>query len=95
MNIARLVVGAVLASTALAACSAPTVDDFEAKLKTATLQATGSAETAAIVISKHDANSVRVTWDATVDGKAFICDADNLVRLPACAPADQPGALRP
>lgn len=91
MNIVRHVIGAILASGALAACSAPTAVDLEAKLKSATMEATGSADAAAIVISKHDANSVRVTWEATVDGKAFSCDADNLVRLPACAPADQLG----
>lgn len=92
MKIAGFVVGAVLASAALAACSEPTVADLETKLKTATMEALGNTDAADIVISKHDANSVRVTWEAKVDGKAFSCDADNLVRLPSCAPVNQPEA---
>lgn len=93
MNRVRLVVGAALASIALAACGdAQAPDEVAAKLRTATLEATGAAATQAVTVSGQQRTGSRWVWTATIDGRAYACDADNLYRLPACEPATQPGA---
>lgn len=93
MNSVRMIVGAVLASSTLAACGdAQTPDDVAAKLRTATLEATGAAATQAVTVSGQKRTGSRWVWTATIDGRAYDCDADNLYRLPACEPAAQPGA---
>jgi len=93
MNSMKLVIGALISSGALAACSqAQTADDVEAKLRTATLEATGAAATQAVTVSGQKRTGSRWVWTATIDGRAYACDADNLYRLPACEPAIQPEA---
>lgn len=93
MSMARFVVGALLASSALVACSAPpTAAETEAKLKAATLKVTNSAANASVIVSDQVQTASRWVWNATVNGTAFKCDVDTFFELPACEPVQQPGA---
>ena len=93
MSTARILNVIVAGAAALAACTAaPDTGQVEAKLKAATAEATGGASGQVISITGQQRTAARWTWRATVDGKSFNCDADNLYRLPACAPVDQTGA---
>lgn len=92
MRPARTIISALLVLSA-AACSAPASPaEIEAKLKAATLKATGSAPTVTVIVSNQQETPKRWLWNADVDGRAFTCDVDTFFELPACEPAPPTGA---
>ena len=93
MSNARTVIGALLALSAIAACSAQASPaEIDAKLKAATLKATGSPSTVSVVLSNKQETPKRWLWNASVDGRTFTCDVDTFFELPDCQPASQSGA---
>ncbi len=71
----------------LVACAAPTAADDQAGLHQATLEALPGADATAIQISDAVRLPSKWTWKVSAAGKAYICDADDRMRLPQCTPA--------
>lgn len=93
MSPVKTIAAALLALSAVAACSTSvTPAEIDAKLKAATLKATGSAPTVSVVLSNKQETPKRWLWNASVNGKAFSCDVDTFFELPDCQPASQTGA---
>ena len=93
MSPVKAIAAALLALSAAAACSTPASPaEIDAKLKAATLKATGSAATVSVVLSDKQETPKRWLWKANVNGKAFSCDVDTFFELPDCQPASQTGA---
>lgn len=84
----RCVIVGLTSLVSLAACAeAPTAEEVEGKLIAATAKAMPGIDPAAITISGHATAPSRTTWNASISGKTFHCDADELMRLPQCVPA--------
>jgi ABC-type glycerol-3-phosphate transport system substrate-binding protein len=84
MNMRRIFVGAIASAAVLAACGGPSTEDIDASLKAATASALPGSDYDSIQILNSELFPAKWVWQATVDGKAYACDADNRMRLPSC-----------
>lgn len=77
----------IAAPMILAACAAPAPGDEQAGLHRATLEALPGSDAATVVITEAVRASSKWTWQASVSGKTYACDADDQMRLPSCTPS--------
>jgi hypothetical protein len=87
MRSGRIVFCALVASAALAACSAPTPEETDNSLKAATALAVQNTNFEKIEILNKELQKAKWVWQARVDGKTYACDADDQMRLPSCQAA--------
>ena len=66
MNIVRIAIGAMVASSLAACAKADNPEETEAKLKQLTLEATGAAATQSVTVSDFEATGAKRAWTATV-----------------------------
>ncbi|MEY2758085.1 MAG: hypothetical protein RIR33_1863 [Pseudomonadota bacterium] len=73
---------------AIGACAAgvPSTEEVSASLQKVTASVLAGADPAAIAIEAPERFAAKWTWRAVHDGKAYSCNADNLLRLPDCSP---------
>lgn len=78
-----------LHASVLAACTAgvPSTAEVTASLQKVTASVLAGADPAAIEIEAPERFAAKWTWRAVHEGKAYACNADNLLRLPDCSPA--------
>jgi ABC-type uncharacterized transport system auxiliary subunit len=84
MTRGRIFVAAAAAATVLAGCNAPTQEDIDASLKSATASAIPGSDPARIEVLNPELLKAKWVWQAKVDGRAYACDADDQMRLPSC-----------
>lgn len=88
MTSGRTIFAIVISALSLAACtSAQTPEQMDARLREATAKAIAGITADQVVISNAVDGAAKVTWQATANGKTYDCDADELIRLPACRQA--------
>jgi hypothetical protein len=81
----KLMLCALVASAVLAACSgAPTAEEIEGSLKTATTVAVPDAKLQSIEVVNPERSAATWRWTARVGDKVYACDADDRMRLPSC-----------
>jgi len=75
----------LLALAALSACAPPApAGDQNAAIRAATVAALPDIPADQLVISDFSRGAAKSTWKASASGKSYTCDADELLRLPAC-----------
>lgn len=86
MTRAFTALGVLVVTASLGACGTAAPAPTEASFKAATLEALPGVDPGAIEISNQKQFPAKWTWDVQSSGKAYTCDADNLLRLPSCTP---------
>ena len=77
--------GGLFSLAALSACAgAQTPEDYRLALRTVSAEAIGVADTSSITVSGEVRAGAKWTWQASVQGKTWTCDADDRMRLPSC-----------
>jgi hypothetical protein len=78
----------LLPAIVLCACAAgvPSTEEVNASLQKVTASVLTGADPATITIEAPERFAAKWTWRAVHDGKAYACNADNLLRLPDCSP---------
>lgn len=78
----------ILAVAGLAACSpAPSPTDQETSIRSATAAALPDLPADQFKITDFVRGPAKSSWKVSVAGKQYACDADELLRLPACKAA--------
>jgi hypothetical protein len=78
----------LVALAALSACSPPApAGDQTAAIRAATIAALPDIPADQLVITDFSRSAAKSTWKVTAAGKSYSCDADELLRLPACKAA--------
>jgi hypothetical protein len=78
---------AIFVAIGVAACSPPpSPEDQTAAIRSATATALPDQPAAQFVISGFSRGPAKSSWKVAVGDKHYVCDADELLRLPECKP---------
>ncbi len=89
MTWAKLFMCLIASAAILAACTDPASEDVETSLQTVTASTIHVADAGDIEILNRERLASKWVWEARVGGKAYTCDADDRMRLPACQAIEQ------
>lgn len=76
---------ALAASASLAACgSDSSPEKVQESLKAVTASALTDVDASGVEVVSSEQSAAKWIWTAKAGGKTYLCDADNLMRLPSC-----------
>lgn len=76
------------AAIGLSACAGASPEEVTPRLQQATAVAIKAPDASAISIANPERFPAKWQWRATLDGRTYVCDADNLMRLPSCTASE-------
>jgi predicted secreted protein len=77
---------ALLLAVGAAGLTACASDDTSLQRATA-MSVPGNVSLDRVAVSDVDRSLMSVTWRATINGRAYACSADDMVRRPYCSPS--------
>ena len=84
MKISKEFSGILTSMALLAACTESSPADLEAKVRTATAQALPELTMDSADIRGIERSTAKTRWEVHSGVDRYVCDADQLMRLPSC-----------